>query len=193
MCDPFTLIAGAASLGGSALSAGGALAGGSARWKSAKLQKAIEDSNAELALTRGAFEAGRARDAADRAADAAVSTYAAGNVDPSYGGAAWAQAWSAAQGETDAQILLAGGATQRAQHLQQGAGLLAAGGDAKRAGFLSATSSLLSGAGAFARLAQPPMTAAAATPAAAARVSAGDPWASMRWGYTGAQPSFWHR
>lgn len=208
MCDPFTLIGGAAALGGSLMSGAGALSGGRAAasngriaYKSAQIQNEIQKSNAALSLDEGAFEAGRARDAAKQAADQAVGFYSAGGVDPGFGGAAWAQAWSATQGEQDAQIALARGQGQAAQHLQQGGAALAQGAtaltqgqDARRAGNLSFAANLLSGVGSFAKLAPGLSLSPTSSATAHGGVSTGDPWgSSMRWGYTGSQPNFWHR
>lgn len=191
MCEPLSMIAAATSLGGSLLSGFGAMSGGRAAAKSGRIQNAIQQSNADLATRQGVFEAGRARDEADRMADAAGAAYSASGVDPGFGGAAWAQAWSMAAGEQDAQILTARGQGQAAQHLQQGAAAMAAGGDAKRAGPLSFATSMLQGVGAFGRMSG--MPSLSPTTSVSTSVPTGDPWGSMRWGYSGGAPNFWHR
>ena len=192
MCEPLSMIAAATSLGGSLLSGFGALSGGRSAAKSGKIQNTIQQSNADLALRQGVFEAGRARDEATRMADAAGAAYSASGVDRGFGGAAWAQAWSAAAGEQDAQILTARGQGQAAQHLQQGAAAMAAGEDARRAGNLSFATSILQGVGSFAKMTGATPTLSP-TAGASASVPTGDPWGSMRWGYTGSTPNFWSR
>lgn len=191
MCDPFTMIAATLSAGGSLLGGAGAMAAGKARSRSASIQAWIDQSNADLARRSGAFEAGRIRDRADAAADQALGFFSAGGIDPGFGGPAFAQAWSAAQGETDAQLAVARGAGESAQHMLAAAGHLSEAGDARRAGRLSMASSMLqAGSTVFSALGKGASAPSGGVAGAASRMTPGDPW---RWGYTGAQPSFWHR
>lgn len=194
MCDPFTMIAATLSAGGSLLGGAGSMAAGKARSRSASIQAWVDESNADLARRSGAFEAGRIREQADAAADQARGFYAAGGIDPGFGGPAFAQAWSEAQGATDAGLAIARGAGEGAQHALSAAGHLSEAGDARRAGRLSMASSILSaGSTMFAALGKGGAAPGGGGMAgAAAKMTPGDPF-NLRWGYTGAQPSFWHR
>jgi hypothetical protein len=123
MCTGLELFA-AASAGGSLFSGA---AGMSSHNLSAKLaggnadllrtQAAIAEGNADLAVVRGNYDEFLSRRKVNSVLAAETAHFASGNVDPTYGSPAMIQAFTAAQGEVDAQLIRARTASARADAL----------------------------------------------------------------------------
>lgn len=122
---------------GAFLSAGGALfkgaAGANAGDQNAELaqgnhdllvdQAKIAKGNADLAVTRGNYDEFLTRRKVAGVLDSTTAHYAGGNIDPTYGSPLLMQGFSAAQGETDAQIVRAHMMTERADALTTSANI----------------------------------------------------------------------
>jgi hypothetical protein len=131
MCTGLEILAVAGSVGGSLLKG---FSGSSA----AKLNQKVANSNArilektaavqrigaDLAVTRAGFEETRKRSEVERVIGAAKTYYASRSLDPTVGSPLLIAGITAAQGEVDAGIIRANGATERAERLGQVASTL---------------------------------------------------------------------
>lgn len=154
MCDPVTMLA--------AVAAGGKLFEGAAGFASHSMaskqagdnadllhiQSDIAKGNADTATIRGNYDEFLSRRKVDKVLGAETVHFASGNVDPTYGSPLLIQGFSAAQGETDAQLIRARMMGERADALTQAANIQgqAAGQRAKSSSeTAAATTSLISG------------------------------------------------
>lgn len=123
MCDPFNLFA--------SMAAGGKLVEGAAGYGShsqaanlaegnaelLRTQAEIAKGNADLAITRGNYDEFLSRRKTGHVLSAESAHFAGGHVDPTFGSPLVIQGYSAAQGETDAQLIRARAMTERADAL----------------------------------------------------------------------------
>jgi hypothetical protein len=120
--DPIT-IAMAAAGGLKAVGALTSIFGAGQQYRQAKRvtrmkQMQLRD-NADMVMRQSTFEQNRLQDQVDATLGAEVNFFAGGNLDPTSGSPAVLQAMSAAQGETDRQLIGARAVTQRADMFQQ--------------------------------------------------------------------------
>lgn len=130
MCDPIMLLS-AAVAGGGKLYEG--LAGSSAHSRSAALaesnaellrtQGKTRELGADIAVTRGNYDEFLSRRKVSHVLASETAHFASGNVDPTYGSPLMVQGFSAAQGETDAQLIRARMMGERADVLTSAANI----------------------------------------------------------------------
>lgn len=167
MClDPVTAVIGAATIGSTALGVGSSLQAGSAGKRAAQLQARIARDNAADALAKGTFDANRQLAATDRTLAGQTASVAARGFDPAAGSPLVIQGLSAAQGEIDRALIVAGANQEAANQYFNAAGAVARGASAQKAGVLGAATALLSGISSFAGLGRGGASSPAAGPAA---------------------------
>jgi hypothetical protein len=108
-----------------------------------KLRNFTLKNNADMALRQSTFEQNRVSNQLDSVFSAQVGTFAGGNLDPTSGSPAILQLQSAAQAETDRQLLGARGAGARADAYGEMAGNKSRFADAAQAAYLNTASTWL--------------------------------------------------
>lgn len=152
MIQALLLLAGAAQAGQGVLQAASGFANAAQTRTINRERLRILQGNADLAVQRGGFEAGRVRDRLDEVTGQQAGYFAAGNLDPTFGSPAFLAAESAAQAELDAMAATARGFQGRAEAYGQMAGVITQTQDAQNAARIGAGSAFLNTLGGWASL-----------------------------------------
>lgn len=127
MCDPASIFMGAnvgVSLFGASQSAAGAAEGAQFQAQQAMLKSQIADANARMAMIEASGQMGRVARKVDTTIGQQRAAFAAQGLDPNQGSPLLTQAYTAAQGAIDQNLIAARGLSEQAGYRYEAAGAL---------------------------------------------------------------------